>query len=628
MLTTDLYNNLFGPIDDIVLNTEMSNVTMNHSFAEPKFIDNGDSFAQYNLNLYHDTNNVLFTATMHATNETNFHLPISNYRANFKDIFSRAFINRNYTLVKNKLKVGTGVSDTLYTIQLNTGGATNLTFKDFALGLTLVELNALKALRVANNLTKTYLKLTEIGNGDSDIYHIQCYYKFKVELVGLNANRVKTTIAPNTPIEVYAHSDRQVFTSKNFVGFIPESTSYNRDYEEAFGNGFEDTIIDIVPAIKTEVDGFIMDISAIAETNTMYSQFVAKITQRGRALWNAAKVAVQAQMNATTDQKPDDRPLYWARIKMAVKLKEKLLALGYEIDGGLAQNLIHILEQATRNYAYIDFTAAPPGAKKILITGFDPFQLNYNKNQQNPSGIAALSLSDKTLEDAAGKKAYIQVAIFPVRYPDFDNGVVEELVKPFLATNSINMIMSLSLNGDAYYFDLERFAGKKRGGFPDNLNIGTNIGLFKEDIGDGNEFYETTLPVANIVTPEVAENFDISKQRFFYDQSYYRSGEEVIHFSLKNSTSINTNINSFPISSLTGFSVEGSGSDYLSNEIFYRIARCRTKYASTVKTGHLHIANSNPQLNLKHKNQLYTEFTMIESITEVSKTIKRCINYI
>lgn len=37
--------------------------------------------------------------------------------------------------------------------------------------------------------------------------------------------------------------------------------------------------------------------------------------------------------------------------------------------------------------------------------------------------------------------------------------------------------------------------------------------------------------------------------------------------------------------------LDGSGGDYLSNEIFYRVAQRREKIGSAVKTGHYHIAN-------------------------------------
>lgn len=33
----------------------------------------------------------------------------------------------------------------------------------------------------------------------------------------------------------------------------------------------------------------------------------------------------------------------------------------------------------------------------------------------------------------------------------------------------------------------------------------------------------------------------------------------------------------------------GSGGDYLSNEIFYRVSLLREQYNSTLKTGHLHL---------------------------------------
>jgi pyrrolidone-carboxylate peptidase len=247
--------------------------------------------------------------------------------------------------------------------------------------------------------------------------------------------------------------------------------------------------------------------------------------------------------------------------------------------------------------------------KKILITGFDPFQLHPDyktlwsvagPETYNPSGMAVLALHDQTLINGP-LSAYIQVAIFPVRYIDFDNRVVENLVEPFLQNNSVDMIMTLSLNGSAYYFDLERYAGKKRGGGADNEYIGNhapygftmpiNLKPFKQiqKIEGGNEFYETTLPVSKIVTKAKAESFIIADQRIFYDQSYIATGSQENH---PISGPPNTNYNAgIPI---VGDAEEGSGADYLSNEIFYRVARSRENKSSNVKTGHYHVANDNP----------------------------------
>ena len=81
----------------------------------------------------------------------------------------------------------------------------------------------------------------------------------------------------------------------------------------------------------------------------------------------------------------------------------------------------------------------------------------------------------------------------------------------------------------------------------------------------------------------------------------------------------------------------GSGGNYLSNEIFYRIAKARENAHSNVKTGHYHIANSNGKIpyNIEQKygQQLlsvipkpYPTYTNEQLIEEVTNMIERALN--
>ncbi|HIP49463.1 MAG TPA: hypothetical protein EYG92_10935 [Lutibacter sp.] len=377
--------------------------------------------------------------------------------------------------------------------------------------------------------------------------------------------------------------------------------------------------------MKVKVDGFINALSQIANDANFYSNVKTLVEDSAADIWNQAVVTVQANNNAN----PDNRPLYWARIKMQVALKSHPYFNG-GINNTDLDTLIKIFEEKSRNYTGVDFSNAPTGAKKILITGFDPFQLNpmtYGIDAiktQNPSGIVALYLHGKTIVDNLGNEGYIQCSIFPVRYTDFDSDVVEDLVTPFLTNNSVDMIMSLSLNGGAYYFDLERFAAKNRGGFHDNLNVGAFKLNFIPNIGLGSEFYETTLPVDKVITSAVTNNFSLNLQKFFYDQSYEATNDRK-HI-VKNNTEPNTNINSFNKSEIIGKSIKGSGSNYLSNEIFYRIARVRVSKSSSVKTGHFHLANDNPNINPNQSTPFTgVPFSIVEILIETKNAIKRCL---
>lgn len=221
--------------------------------------------------------------------------------------------------------------------------------------------------------------------------------------------------------------------------------------------------------------------------------------------------------------------------------------------------------------------------------------------------------------------SYIQTMIVPVPYTDFEKGYVEDLITPFIENDSVDMIMSLSLNGGAYYFDLERFAAKNRGGFHDNMNIGTfpsvprlDTEKFNPNIGLGAEFYHTTLPAIKIITSLITNNFNLNLQKYFYDQSYKASNARP--HPVDDNTQPNTNSDSFNISEIQGSSKDGSGGSYLSNEIFYRIARVRENAGSSIMTGHFHLANpdGSPPISI-------TPFSLNEIITETKNSIIRCL---
>ncbi|MFV0531012.1 MAG: hypothetical protein ACK5MD_06200, partial [Flavobacteriales bacterium] len=315
-----------------------------------------------------------------------------------------------------------------------------------------------------------------------------------------------------------------------------------------------------------------------------------------KQLWDLAVKQVQSG-------KLDDRPLYWARNKMQVHLKRHPLFekdIDFEtsiVDKNSKLNEIIVLfEELSRNYTGIDFSKAPSGAKKVLITGFDPFVLNQIKyswadiHTQNPSGISALYFQGKTIENA-----YIQTTIVPVRYEDFDKGIIESIVERNI--NQADIIMTSSRNDNN--FDLERFASKHRGGFFDNMNIGdSTIYLgnnewdktkFKQ-IPNGNEFYETTLPIDKILTGELS----LDKNIVFYDQSIIDDKGFKINHPTKDGPK--SNKDSYPTSKITGKSISdsGSGGDYLSNEIMYRSTRKRDELglSNNKAVGHIHIADN------------------------------------
>ncbi len=381
--------------------------------------------------------------------------------------------------------------------------------------------------------------------------------------------------------------------------------AYRRNYEELIGlfntnnsgekdkeNNYENKFIGSTAEIKNIVNEFVEN---VCKEDITIAEIKKEVGEKATSLWNAA--VKQVQKNNL-----DDRPLYWARNKMQTWLKRNplfkdqidfdtsIVKKGTELD-----DLITLFEEKSRNYTEIDFSKAG-NKKKILITGFDPFVLNQIKyswadiNTQNPSGISALYFHNKTIGNA-----FIQTAIVPVRYEDFDNGIIENITESNI--KDFNIMMTLSKNDRN--FDIERFASKYRGGFFDNMNIGKsmlflgnnewNKNRFKQ-IPVGKEFYETTLPIEKIISGDL----DLSKDIIFYDQTVIDDQGFKVEHPTKGGP--DENKDSYSINKIKGKSTvdSGSGGDYLSNEIMYRATKKRDELGLELskEIGHVHIADN------------------------------------
>ncbi len=208
---------------------------------------------------------------------------------------------------------------------------------------------------------------------------------------------------------------------------------------------------------------------------------------------------------------------------------------------------------------------------KVLITGFDPFILNefdntalkpYNPNilQSNPSGCVALALSD-----SLGLGACIQTMMIPVRYQDFDSssdrnkgsgiGIIEKYIGKWI--NNVDMIMTIS-QADYGDYNVDKYATAMRGGFNGNLNY---VRAGKHALSTVFEWIETSLPPTMIQSP--------------------------VKFNWKYNNKIDGRLNP-PRPNQQLF--RGSGGSYLSNEIFYRVAKLRKENNPNLATGHFHIS--------------------------------------
>jgi len=272
--------------------------------------------------------------------------------------------------------------------------------------------------------------------------------------------------------------------------------------------------------------------------------------QRGRQLWSAAVQAAQAG-----EANGDDRPLYWARLQMTRALDQ----LRPSPDPAVKS----ILDQASRGMDD-DIPATSP--RRVFISGFDPFSLDDDIRNGNPSGAIALALDRRTgLTTSDGTPVEIHAVIFPVRYADFDGGRVEAVFSRHLTDA---LVASVSLNpNDPSRFHLEGFNGINRGGSPDNQNVSEGGACCTI----GSQFTASTLPFAAMVAVDPAG--------IFVDRHVVEIVNGVRQTSPNGPTPGST-------------AVEGSGGSFLSNEIAYRVTNYRDRTGhTTLPAGHIHTPN-------------------------------------
>lgn len=279
-------------------------------------------------------------------------------------------------------------------------------------------------------------------------------------------------------------------------------------------------------------------------------------------LWESAKHRIIKTNNY------DDRALYWARLLSSKVIRTT--SPKFSITQAQLNTLLTLLEEGSRGRTDLDFSSG--STKKILLTGFDPFLLDRNINQSNPSGVAALLLDGQVI-NYNGISAEINTVMVPVRYEDFDQGIIESLLAPYYALNNVDMVVTVSMGRTE--FDLEHFPGKRRSvTAPDNANIvygGTQTNPVIPKLNGrplpGNEFVKFSLPVSYMQQAKgpykVIDNREVTTLEKTYKAPSY--GE------LKNSIAVN-----------------GGGGGYLSNEVSYRSIRLRDALNSSIPTGHIH----------------------------------------
>ena len=363
----------------------------------------------------------------------------------------------------------------------------------------------------------------------------------------------------------------------SFSVYASELTVEERRLESA-----EKAMSNVVNVFTDNIDNFKQ-----AWMQTKNYQSAKKVTMNhALQLWQDATNKIQSSSAS------DDRPLYWARLSVSRVIRS--ISPGFSPTKLQLNALLELFEQGSRGRTDLEYTQTTN--KRILLTGFDPFLLDRNINQSNPSGIAALRLDGKVIS-YKGVTAEINTVMIPVRYKDFDDGLIESLLAPYYALNNIDMVVTVSMGRKN--FDLERFPGKRRSvTAPDNVNVlsgGTKekpvISKLHNKPLPGEEFVLFSLPVEQMKQAKgpykIIDNYKVTS----------------IGLSLKPEE-----IEPLSLSQLNGHvAVSGSGGGYLSNEISYRSIRLRDQLNSTIPTGHIHtprIQQFEPEIEAKIVEQI------------------------
>jgi|GEM_PF-1484368 len=321
----------------------------------------------------------------------------------------------------------------------------------------------------------------------------------------------------------------------------------------------------------------------------------AILNEQGKKLWD------HAWQNVGTLK--DDRPLYWTRLRAIAALRAFAKRKTPPITGSALDDLIKHFEWPSRGLepdGTLSLEASLMGSRVMVVTGFDPFSLPGEPEQSNPSGLIALQFQKATV--GSGSAAVpVRTAIIPVRYRDFDAGLIETMLKTRLG--SIFMLITCSQNGDQNYYDVERWAARNRVNGTDNENKRPQ----QLPVAPGHEFEQSTLPYDLVITSKRTLPGPQGDAPFVIDQSYRIAGETKDPSANRRNSSPNDKVDpgKFRPEPLPGEDAAftkvsdvpdptkesdiGSGGSYLSNEIFYRVCRLRNDFAPSLKSGHFHL---------------------------------------
>src|SRR6185436_18331881 len=203
-------------------------------------------------------------------------------------------------------------------------------------------------------------------------------------------------------------------------------------------------------------------------------------------------------------------------------------------------------------------------------------------------------------------KVYVQACIFPVRYDDFDAGVVEKVLDRVGAFD----LLITSSQAIQYHYDLDRFACKRRDGAADSDNQTRTKGSVGTGLQAGAEYIQSALPYQGVAThplffldgpdapaptpPPVDPDPTQGLLDAVYLNQYFLTAAGRTHATGNPGTpDVCVEIPFDPDTPedppTTELGESGSGGAFLSNEVFYRGVFYRTQRQRPKAAGHLHL---------------------------------------
>lgn len=262
----------------------------------------------------------------------------------------------------------------------------------------------------------------------------------------------------------------------------------------------------------------------------------------------------------------DDRPLYWARLVLAARLRT--WDPGFSVSEEERAELLRVLEVESRGMTDIDF---PPGERwiRVVVTGFDPFRLDEEPESSNPSGAAALDLNGWTFQ-VGRRTVVVRTAVFPVRWADFDAGIAEDALAEHHA--GADAVITLS-RGRPGRFDVEVWNGAWRGGDADNLGE-SRIGRIPVQGPSAPEWTRSSLAHERVVEAAIGRYPVVVNTEVTEVPADSGDGQAVVR----------------PHGPTPGSEARrGGGGDYLSNEIAHRNTVMRDRSGRDLSAGHVHL---------------------------------------